>query len=206
MKGERRSVIVGLGTTLLTTLTGYLGIDEGDSSEDGVEPPADGETATPDPIIVGRTVPEPSLVWVDDEPVADGRHEFSAGIYNAGASGTVGVTLLWLDEPETESNGKPATSRKRFFEANERGELSLTASAPEKYGAYDLRLWVEQLGVEIANDGAGGRIEVTVLEEERPVDETEVAIDAGENVSLSFDGDYTEADPATLDLEARPVS
>ncbi|MFC4439276.1 MULTISPECIES: hypothetical protein [Natrialbaceae] len=206
MKGERRSVIVGLGTTLLTALTGYLSIDEGDSSEDGAESSADGETTSPDPIIVGRTAPEPSLVWVDDEPVADGRHEFSAEIYNAGAPGIVGVTLLWLDEPEAESNGKPATRRERFFEANERGELSVTASAPEEYGAYDLRLWVAELVVEIENDGAGGRIEVTVLEDERTVDEAEVAIDAGETVSLSFTGDYTEADPATLDLEARPVS
>lgn len=205
MNGERRSVIVGIGTTLLTAITGYLNIDMGNSSEDRIEPATNDEAATPDPVIVGRTAADPSLVWVDDEP-SDGQHEFSAEIYNAGTPGSVGMTLLWVDDPETASNGEPARRRKRFFEANERKVLSVTAPVPEEYGAYDLQLWVAELGVEIENDGAGGRIAVTLVEEKRTVDETELTIDAGETVSLSFDGDYTEVEPAALDLEARPVS
>ncbi|TYL38161.1 hypothetical protein CV102_13225 [Natronococcus pandeyae] len=195
---------MGAGTTLLTAITGYLSTDIDDSSDDGERAAAD-ERADPDPIIVDRIAPDPSLVWVDDEP-ADGQHEFSAEIYNAGTPGTVGMTLLWLDDPETASNGEPARRRERFFEANEREELSVTALIPEEYGAYDLQLWVAEFGVEIENDGAGGRIAVTLVEEERTVDETELTIDAGETVSLSFDGEYTDVDPAALDLEARPVS
>ncbi|WP_306053203.1 hypothetical protein [Natronococcus wangiae] len=204
MNGKRRSVVVGIGTTLLTAITGYLSADEADSSDDRGDGAAD-EGVDPDPIIVDRRAPDPSLVWVDDEPVADGRHEFSAEIYNAGAPGTVGVTLLWLDDPGTESDGEPATRRERFFEANERGELSVTTRVPEEYSAYDLQLWVNELGVEIENGGGSGRIEVTVLESGRTVDGAELQIDAGETVSVAFDGDYAEANPGDLDLEVRPA-
>lgn len=205
MNGERRSVIVGAGTTLLTAITGYLSTDIDDSSDDDERAAAD-ERADPNPIIVDRMAPDPSLVRVDDEPAADGQHEFSAEIYNAGTPGTVGMTLLWVDDPETASNGERARRRERFFETNEREELSVTALIPEEYGAYDLQLWVAELGVEIENDGADGRIAVTLVEEGRTVDETELAIDAGETVSLSFVGDYTDIDPASLDIEARPIS
>jgi hypothetical protein len=210
MMDGRRSVVVGIGTALLTTITGYLdtgGFPSDDDENDDREASAE-RRATPDPAVVGWAIPDPSLVWVDDEPVSGERHEFSAEIYNAGAPGTVGITLVWVDGQEgTLPDGAESTARQeRFVEANERTELFLRSSAPDEYDAYDLQLWVSEFVVDVENDGESGRVEVALLEQDRRLDHTVVSVDAGETVPVAFDGAYTTVDPGDLTVAVQPVS
>lgn len=210
MKGDRRSVVAGIATSLLATITGYLSPDEGDDSSDdsGAERAgADGTGAAPDPTVVGRTAPDPTVVWVDDEPTADGRHEFSAEIYNAGTGGEVGLSLLWLDGPETRpvEPREAGSSRMRFLEADERAELSITTRVPDGYRAYELRIRIRRITVTVENDGGSGRIGVSLLEQNRLLDETDVVVDAEDTVSLTFEGDYSTTDPTALEFEASPI-
>lgn len=210
MNRKRRSVVAGIGATLLTTITDYLDFDGGgtDDGERTLYEATDEREAVPDPTIVGRTLPNPSLVWIDDEPVSPKRHEFSAEIYNAGAPGTVGMTLVWVDDQATAATARSesVTHRTAFFETNQHRRLSVRADAAREYSAYELRLWVREFGVEIENDGGAGRIEVSLLDGDRLVDVTELSVSPGETVSLSFDGEYADANPDELELEARPVS
>lgn len=211
MKGDRRSVVVGLGTTLFTTGTRYLGLGEGSGSNDGdggLERVAnDDADAAPAPTIVERTGPDPTLVRVDDEPAADGRHEFSAEIHNAGTRGTVGMTLVWLDDRGPHSSTEPGPSEERFVEAGERSEIVVTSRVPDGYSAYELRTWVTEIGVAVENNGGPGRVEVRLLEREQPVTTLETVIEAGGTAPLEFEGEYSGSgvDPSELVLETRPV-
>lgn len=151
--------------------------------------------------------PEPRAVSTD-QAESNGSTAFLAEIQNSGVDGDVGIMLVWMDNPGADpwsSNTEEVRTKERYFDADERREVTFSAEVPDEYDAFGFRLWATNVHVEIENPGPATRIEVLLLDGDEVLDEAELDADEGETVTHDFEYGYTETKPDDLGVEANPI-
>ncbi|ELY40750.1 hypothetical protein C496_11203 [Natronorubrum tibetense GA33] len=165
-------------------------------------------SSSPEPRAVDMYYPEPRVVDVDSEHQSGDRYDFTVEIENTGASGDVGTTLVWMDDQNDDpydASTDAETSSERYFDADERREVTVTEEQPTDQEAYGFRVWAAEIGVEIENEGDDGRVDVRLLDGSEVVDDAELRLDADETTTFEFESDYAEAHPEELEIEVEAI-
>ncbi|SDK27446.1 hypothetical protein [Natronorubrum texcoconense] len=178
------------------------GFDGDDSSEQEVE--ADTDTISGvDPTVLEVYSSQPRLVDLD-ETLRNGVDEYTATVQNTGIAGDIEVTLVWLrdlDGPvdydnvvvDGSYNSEKAASRRSYFDAEERRDVSFRASIPVDFEGYLFDLSAATYAADVRNDGGPGAIEVRLRDTghlNAILERKEVVFDRGETERVEFNGTY----------------
>lgn len=185
----RRSVLA-LSGTAMTALAGCSGSN---SSESG-----DGES-----LGLELYYPEPRAVSTDQN-----NRDFTVEIQNTGDSGDIAVTFVWLEEANQDIWGgdtEIVQTKERYYDSDERREITFTRDVPDRYEGFGFRLWPPQLRTEIYNPGREARIEAILLNSNEVIKEAELEIDSDETVEHVFEYDFSQEEPRDIRVEAEVV-
>lgn len=189
--------------------------DGGASNEDGTDETgsetddegSETETRAVDPEVTGGSYPDPQAVSIHDEHLSGDRFEHFIEIQNTGDAGSIEYTLVWLEDQQDDvfgPNSAPVLTQDRYFDADERREVSVIEDRPDQYDAYGFRLYPGEVTLEVENSGGEGRVNVMLLEGSEIVEEATLLVDADSTATVSFDtGDHLDWDE--IDFEAEPA-
>lgn len=147
--------------------------------------------------------PEPRGVSTDQND-----RDFTVEIQNTGNSGDIAVTFVWLEEAGQDIWGagtEIVLTKERYFNSDERREVTFTHDIPDRYGGFGFRLWPPQLTTEIYNPGREARIEALLLNDREVIDEAELEIDSDETAEHTFEYDFSQERPNDISVEAEVI-
>jgi hypothetical protein len=187
---ETRRSVLALSGTAMTALAGCSGSN---SSESGDE----------ESLGLELYYPEPRAVSTDQN-----NRDFTVEIQNTGDSGDIAVTFVWLEEANQDIWGagtEMVQTKERYYNSDERREITFTHDVPDRYEGFGFRLWPPQLRTEIYNPGREARIETLLLNSNEVIKEAELEIDSDETVEHVFEYDFSQEEPRDIRVEAEVV-
>lgn len=195
---EERTLTFEVGTEDLEVGQHEFQIQSDESAVDGTLTVSE---PMPDPVVEATFSPDPVRTDLDQ----DGR-DFSVEVRNDGHGGAVGYALTFSDStPFDPWEEDVEASDAGVVEAGAQTELTVhyggTTDDAGEY--YDFRLWPAEVRAEVANEGvAGGPVEVTLLDDDDPVETVVEEIATGETVEVTFRIEDPDEEPGPLRVEA----
>lgn len=147
--------------------------------------------------------PEPRGVSTDQN-----NRDFTIEIQNTGDGGDIATTFVWLEEASQdiwETGAEIVQTKERYYNSDERREVTFTRDIPDGYEGFGFRLWTPQLTAEIHNPGREARIEAILLNGNEVIKEAELEIDSDETVEHVFEYDFSQEEPRNISVEAEVV-
>lgn len=147
--------------------------------------------------------PEPRGVSTDQN-----NRDFTVEIQNTGDDGDIATTLVWLEEASQdiwEAGTEIVQTKERYYNSDERREVTFTRDIPDGFEGFGFRLWPPQLTAEIHNPGREARIEAILLNGNEVIKEAELEIDSDETVEHTFEYDFSQEEPRDISVEAEVV-
>lgn len=194
-----------LASTAAVATGGLAGCTDDGESEAGGDAGAAGDQQS---LSLETYYPQPQGVSTDSERQSGNTDDFTIEVQNTGDAGDVGITLVWLETRDSDPWGtesEAVTSRERYYDADERRAVTITADLPDEYDAFGFRLWTPEIEAEIENPGPETRIAVVLKDGDEVLDEAELDADAGATVTHTFTLDSPDVKPAALRVEAETI-
>ena len=150
-------------------------------------------TVSTEPELIATSFPKPEGVSTDSTSTSGRTYNFSVTIQNTGDAGNIIITLQWLND-EGKVINSDVESIKRYYNAGERREETVTAERPDNIPRFRLNFVAESITATVRNSGEAGRVDVELyrpfVDSSAIIASSTVRMEAGEtrDVEIGLEG------------------